>query len=260
MISYNWVSVGHPYFPGNSENASKKRSGSMSLPLTLSKLKSVEEAIRLINSGQSVMVGGFGLSGHPLTLIDALLNTDVKELTVISNNLGEEGKGLGKWVRANRIRKAIGSYFTTNKESVLAWKNGEMEIELVPQGTFIERIRAGGAGIGGFYTTTAVGTEIANNKEEKIINGVKYILELGLRADVALIKAHKADELGNLTYYSTARNFNPAMATAADLVIAEVDEVVDVGELDPDQIITPHLYVDILVMNSNPSRGVNHGR
>ncbi|GAX90124.1 succinyl-CoA--3-ketoacid-CoA transferase [Effusibacillus lacus] len=194
------------------------------------------------------MVGGFGLSGHPLTLIDALLETDTKELTVISNNLGEDGKGLGKWIREKRIKKAIGSYFTTNKEAVEQWKNGDLEIELVPQGTFIERIRAAGSGIGGFYTSTGVGTELAKGKEEKTIDGVRYILEVGLRADVALIKAHKSDQLGNLLYYRTARNFNPAMATAADLVIAEVDEVVDDGWLDPEQIITPHVYVDILVI------------
>jgi 3-oxoacid CoA-transferase subunit A len=219
------------------------------MPLAIRKQISVKKAIKLMQSGQSVMVGGFGLSGHPLILINALLDTDVKDLTVISNNLGEVGEGLGKWVREHRIRKAIGSYFTTNREAVKAWEENKMEIELVPQGTFIERIRAGGAGIGGFYVKTAVGTDIANQKEERFIHGERYIFESPLRADVALIKAGKADKYGNLTYHKTAKNFNPAMATAADLVIAEVDEIVEVGELDPERIITPHVYVDYVVVS-----------
>lgn len=219
-----------------------------------SKMRTAREAISHIKSGQHVMVGGFGMCGHPLTLIDALLETDTNDLTVISNNLGEEGKGLGKWLQDNRIRKAIGSYFTTNKMAVEYWKNGLLQIELIPQGTFIERIRAAGAGIGGFYTRTGVGTELAKGKEEKIIDGISYLLELGLFADVALIKAHKADELGNLTYSKTARNFNPAMATAADLVIAEVDEIVGAGQLDPEEIVTPHVYVDMLVINQRCKR------
>jgi 3-oxoacid CoA-transferase subunit A len=223
----------------------------MSLPNN--KLISVKNAMEFVKSGQSIMVGGFGLSGHPLTLIDGLLGTEIKDLTVISNNLGEIGKGLGKWVRHQRIRKAIGSYFTTNKEAVAAWEDNQLEIELVPQGTFIERIRAGGSGIGGFYVKTSVGTDLAKSKEERIIKEERYVFEYPIRADVAFIRASKADQLGNLTYYKTARNFNPAMATASDLVIAEVDEVVDVGELDPEKIVTPHLYVDYIVI-SEPSK------
>lgn len=222
-----------------------------------SKVQTPHEAIRFVKNGQSVMVGGFGLSGHPLTLIDALLEMDTRDLTVISNNLGENGKGLSSWVREKRIKKAIGSYFTTNKEAVEQYKNGRLEIELIPQGTFIERIRAAGSGIGGFYTRTGVGTELAKGKEVKIIDGVRYILEFGLRADIALIRAHKADQSGNLIYNKTARNFNPAMATAADFVIAEVDEVVEDGLLDPEQIITPKVYVDILVIHQKDKRESN---
>ncbi|MCL6599184.1 MAG: CoA transferase subunit A, partial [Alicyclobacillus macrosporangiidus] len=200
-----------------------------------------------IRDGMSIMVGGFGLVGAPLELIDELYSQGQKDLTVISNNVGEPGKGLSRLLEAGRIRKAIGSYFTSNPvvgEHVLA---GKLEVELMPQGTFIEAIRAGGAGIGGFYTRASAGTLLAEGKETKVIGGQTYVLEYALTADVALIRAHKADRLGNLVYRKTARNFNPVMATAAKLVIAEVDEVVEVGHIDPEVIVTPHLYVDFIV-------------
>ncbi|MBO1002228.1 CoA transferase subunit A [Pseudogracilibacillus auburnensis] len=200
-----------------------------------------------IQTGDVLMVGGFGLIGSPLTLIDALTKHDASELTIISNNVGEAGEGLGLLLRQGKIKKAIGSYFTSNREAVQYYNEGKLEIELLPQGTLSEAIRAGGAGLGGFYTKTAVGTELAKGKETKAIDGETYLLEKALKADVALIRAQKADTKGNLVYYKTARNFNPNMATAAKYVIAEVDEIVEVGELSAEEIVTPHLYVDAIV-------------
>jgi len=206
------------------------------------------EALAHVQPGDTVMVGGFGLVGAPLTLIAALLEADgARDLTVISNNLGEPGRGLGKLLPARRVRKAIGSYFTSNREVVEAHLRGEIEVELLPQGTLAESIRAGGAGIGAFYVRTGAGTLLAEGKEERIIDGERYLLQFPLKADVALIRAHKADALGNLAYLKTAQNFNPDMATAAKTVIAEVDEIVAVGELSPEEIATPHLFVDHLV-------------
>ena len=214
------------------------------------KLLSAEEAVKKIRSGDRVLVGGFGISGTPLTLIDTITESEhAKELTIISNNLGEEGKGLGKLLISKHIKKVIGSYFTTNRDAVKAWKNGELEIELIPQGTLAEAIRAGGAGIAGFYTKTAVGTKLAEGKEERVFDGERFLFVPGIRANVALIKAYKADTMGNLVYSKTGRNFNPMMATAADLVIAEVDEIVEAGSLDPELVVTPHLFVDIIVLN-----------
>lgn len=209
---------------------------------------SPNEAASMIKDGSRVMVGGFGLVGSPLTLIHSLFLSEVKDLEIISNNLGEPGRGLGVLVRNQRVRKGIGSYFTSNPDVVKANQKGELEIELIPQGTLSEAIRAGGAGIGGFYTPVGVGTLISQGKEEKVIDGKKYMLQPALKADFALIKAHKADEQGNLVYTKSARNFNPNMATAAKVVIAEVDEIVKVGELSPEEIVTPHLFVDYLVL------------
>ena len=206
--------------------------------------QNVETALECVKSNQTIMVGGFGLVGAPLTLIDGLTQKDATELTIISNNLGESGKGLGILLNQGKIKKGIGSYFTSNRDVGDAYQRGEIDLDLLPQGTLAESMRAGGAGLGGYYTKTGVGTELAKNKEEKEINGVRYIFEPAIRANVALIRAWKADSLGNLVYYKTARNFNPIMATAADLVIAEVDEIVKPGELSPEQIVTPHLYVD----------------
>ncbi|GAA0449771.1 CoA transferase subunit A [Alkalibacillus silvisoli] len=208
-----------------------------------------KEAVYHIDDGACIMVGGFGLIGAPLTLIDALTKSDLYDLTVISNNVGEAGKGLGMLLRQGKLNKAIGSYFTSNREVAKAYHQGQIDLELLPQGTFSEAIRAGGAGIGGFYTKTAVGTELAYGKETKVIDGEEYLFEKALTADVALIRAKKADRKGNLVYYKTARNFNPMMATAARTVIAEVDEIVEVGELLPEEIVTPHLYVDQVVQS-----------
>ncbi|TCJ16003.1 CoA transferase subunit A [Rubrobacter taiwanensis] len=213
-----------------------------------SELISAEEAAALVGSGSTVMVGGFGLVGTPLTILEALVaSPGVRDLTTISNNVGEPGKGLGKLLLAGKIRRVIGSYFTSNPDVLERYGRGELEVRLVPQGTLAEAIRAGGAGIGGFYTRTGVGSELAEGREVREIDGQLYLFEKPLRADIALIRAHRADALGNLTYYKTARNFNPEMATAADVVVAEVDEIVGAGELDPEHIVTPHLYVDYLV-------------
>lgn len=209
--------------------------------------KSIEDALSCVEDHHIVMVGGFGLVGAPLTLIDGLTKKDVKGLTIISNNLGEAGKGLGILLTQNKIKKAIGSYFTSNREVGDYYQRGKIELQLLPQGTLAESMRAGGAGLGGYYTTTGVGTQLAEGKEEREINGITYIFEPAIRANVAIIRAWKADTLGNLVYYKTARNFNPLMATAADVVIAEVDEIVEPGELDPESIVTPHLYVDHIV-------------
>lgn len=200
------------------------------------------------------MVGGFGLVGAPLMLIEALLqNPDATELAVVSNNLGEPGRGLGRLLLEGRVRKAIGSYFSSNPDVVAAHERGELEVELLPQGTLAEGIRAGGAGIAAFYTRTGVGTRLAEGREVREFDGLPYVLWSAIRADVALIRARRADAYGNLVYDKTARNFNPDMATAADLVIAEVDEIVPVGTLDPEAVVTPHLLVDHLVL-SEPGR------
>lgn len=210
--------------------------------------ESVEQALSCVESGQTIMVGGFGLVGGPLTLIDALVELEINDLTIISNNLGEKGKGLGKLLEQKKVKKAIGSYFTGNRDVGEAFQRGELEIELLPQGTLAESIRAGGAGIGGYYTKTSVGTDLEKGKETKLINGEEYVFEQALKADVAIIRAHKADRLGNLVYYKTARNFNPIMATAAKTVIVEVDEIVEAGELSSDEIITPHLFIDRVIV------------
>ncbi len=216
--------------------------------MTAVALTSAEEAVAHVKSGDTVMVGGFGLVGAPLAQIDALVeHSDATDLTIVSNNIGEPGRGLGKLLRQGRIRRGISSYFTSNPEAVAAVNAGEMEATLLPQGTFAEAIRAGGAGIGGFFTPVGAGTMLAEGKEQRVVEGVPQVLELPLRADVALVYAARADRLGNLWYRHTARNFNPLMATAARVTIAEAGEILDVGELDPESVHTPHLYVDVLV-------------
>lgn len=209
--------------------------------------KDAQKALSEIKSGDTILVGGFGLIGAPLTLIDELTKKEVYDLTIVSNNLGESGKGLGILLNQNKIKKGIGSYFTSNRDVGDKYQKNEIELELKPQGTMVESLRAGGAGLGGYYTTTAAGTELAKGKEERVIDGVRYVFEKPIRGDVALIRAHKADTLGNMIYYKTARNFNPLMATAAKKVIVEVDEIVEPGSLAPEAIITPHLYVDTIV-------------
>jgi 3-oxoacid CoA-transferase A subunit len=236
------------------------RANSLSSGRIKSKVISVEEAAALVGPRSTVMVGGFGLVGSPLTLIEALLSSEnATDLTTISNNVGEPGKGLGRLLLEGKIRRAIGSYFTSNPDVMERHRSGELETTLVPQGTLAEAIRAGGAGLGGFYTKTGVGTDLAEGREVREIDGELYLFEKPLRADVALIRAHRADILGNLTYYKTARNFNPDMATAADIVVAEADEIVEAGTLDPEHVVTPHPYVDYVVraevklgMDENP--------
>src|SRR3954447_7847677 len=202
-----------------------------------------DEAIRDIFDGASLMVGGFGLCGIPENLIRALQRKGVKNLTTISNNAGVDGFGMGLLLAAGQIRKHIGTYVGENKlleEKIL---KGEIELELVPQGTFSERIRAGGAGIPAFFTPTGVGTVVAENKETREFDGRTYVMEHALKADFALVKAWKGDKWGNLVYRKTARNFNPMMASAGKVTIAEVENLVDVGELAPDLIHTPSIYV-----------------
>src|ERR1700751_6005351 len=202
-----------------------------------------DEAIQDVFDAATIMVGGFGLCGIPENLIRALVRKGVKNLTTISNNAGVDGFGMGLLLAAGQIRKHIGTYVGENKlleEKVL---KGEIELELVPQGKFSERIRAGGAGIPAFFIPTGVGTIVAQSNETRQFNGRVYLMERALRADFALVKAWKGDKWGNLTYRKTARNFNPMMATAAEVSIAEVEQLVDVGELDPDSVHTPSVFV-----------------
>lgn len=208
---------------------------------------SLEEAAGKVKSGQTLLVGGFGMTGNPVHLLHALAETDVRDLTYVANNVGEAGMGGGRLLRLGRLKKAVGSYFTSNREAVQAYLDGELEVELLPQGTLAEAIRAGGAGIGGFYTPTAAGTVMAEGADTRVINGQDMVFVPGLRGDVAFIRAWRADRAGNLQYRLTEQNFNRAMATAADLVIAEVEEIVEVGDIAPEHVHTPGLYVDYLV-------------
>lgn len=212
------------------------------------KLCSFEEAIELVHDGDRILISGFGNAGDPKQLIDALVESDKKELTIISNDLGLPNVGLGRLLTRKKIKGLVGTYYNWNPEVASAYNSGEITVELVPQGSFAEGIRAAGVGIAGFYTKTAVGTQLAEGKETKVFNGETYLLQEAISADVALICADKADELGNLVYHKTARNFNPAMAMAAKTVIAEVGEIVSAGVLDPESIITPHIFVDALVL------------
>jgi 3-oxoacid CoA-transferase subunit A len=197
------------------------------------------------------MSGGFGLCGIPEHLIAALRELGVKGMTVISNNAGIDELGLGLLLKSRQIRKMVSSYVGENKEFERQYLNGELEIEFNPQGTLAERIRAGGAGIYGFYTRTGAGTQVAQGKETRVVNGESYVLETGLTADLAIVKAWKGDREGNLVYRKTARNFNPVMATAARFTVAEVEQLVDVGALDPDQIHTPGIFVQRIVHGLN---------
>lgn len=202
-----------------------------------------EEAIRDIRDGATIMVGGFGLCGIPENLIRALVHKGVRNLTTISNNAGVDGFGMGLLLAAGQIRKHIGTYVGENKLLEQKVLSGEIELELVPQGTFSERIRAAGAGIPAFFTPTGVGTIVAQGKETRDFNGRTYLMEKALKADFALVKAWKGDKWGNLVYRKTARNFNPMMATAAEVTIAEVEHLVEPGELDPDTVHTPSVFV-----------------
>jgi 3-oxoacid CoA-transferase subunit A len=212
---------------------------------------SAAEALKGIPfDGMKLAVGGFGLCGIPETLIEALRDSGVKNLTVASNNAGTDGFGLGQLLETRQIKKMISSYVGENAEFMRQYLSGELELEFTPQGTLAERMRAGGAGIPGFYTKTGVGTVIAEGKEVKEFNGESYILEAGIFADLSLVKAWKGDAQGNLVYRKTARNFNPNAATCGKVCIAEVEEIVPVGGLDPDLIHTPGIFVNRLVLST----------
>lgn len=212
---------------------------------------SFEEAVADIKDGDTLAVGGFGLCGIPEKSIAALVQRGTKDLTVVSNNCGVDNWGLGLLLANKQIKKMIASYVGENKIFEQQFLSGELDVELTPQGTLAERLRAGGAGIPGFYTATGVGTPIAEGKEEKVFDGKEYILEKGIVADFALVKAWKADKLGNLVFKKTSRNFNPLAAMAGKITIAEVEEIVEVGELDPDHIHTPGVFVQRVVLGGN---------
>jgi len=201
----------------------------------------------VLRDGMTIMSGGFGLCGIPSVLIEAIRASEVNNLTVISNNAGIDDAGLGLLLVTRQIRKMISSYVGENATFAKQYLAGELEIEFNPQGTLAERIRAGGAGVPAFYTATGAGTQIAEGKETKVFDGRTYVMELGLRADLALIHAWKADPEGNLIYRKTARNFNPIMATAAEMTVVEVEEIVPSGQIDPDHIVTPGIFVNRMV-------------
>jgi acetate CoA/acetoacetate CoA-transferase alpha subunit len=213
----------------------------------MSKIKSLEEVLEKFQDNQVVMIGGFLAAGTPEALVEGLLNKGVRDLTVIGNDTSFPDRGIGRLIVSKQIKKAIVSHIGTNKETGRQMTAGETEVELVPQGTLAERIRSAGAGLGGFLTPTGVGTIVEEGKQKLDIDGRSYLLELPLRADIALLKAWKADKSGNLVYRRAARNFNPLMAMAADLVIVEAEEIVEVGELNPDEVVTPGPLVDIIV-------------
>ena len=209
-------------------------------------VKSAAEALERagIKDGATVVLGGFGLCGIPENLIVALRETGVKDLTCVSNNAGVDDWGLGLLLKTRQIRKMISSYVGENQTFERQYLDGELEVELVPQGTLAERIRAGGAGIGGFYTPTGVGTTVAEGKESRVIQGREYVLEMPIRGDFAFVKAWKGDHAGNLVYRMSARNFNPMAATAGNVTLAEVEELVQPGKIDPDHVVTPGIFID----------------
>jgi 3-oxoacid CoA-transferase subunit A len=201
----------------------------------------------LLIDGMTIAVGGFGLCGIPAALIEAVRDSGIRDLVVVSNNMGVDGKGLGLLLETRQVRKVIASYVGENKLFARQYLDGELEVEFAPQGTLAERLRAGGAGIAGFYTTTGVGTEVAAGKTTAVFNGRTYLLERGIVADLALVHAHRGDRFGNLTYRYTARNFNPVVAAAGRMTVAELEHLCD-EPLDPDVIVTPGIYVDRLVV------------
>ena len=218
---------------------------------------SAEAALKgIVQDGHTLAVGGFGLCGIPEALITALKETGAKDLTCISNNAGVDGFGLGRLLETKQIKKMIASYVGENKEFERQFLNGELEVELTPQGTLAEKLRAGGAGIPAFFTQTGVGTLIAEGKEVREFKGKEYILEESLTADVALVKAYKADKAGNLIFRKTAQNFNPVCAMAGKISIAEVEEIVEIGELDPDEIHLPGIYINRIVLNAHPEKRI----
>ena len=220
---------------------------------------SAESALQgLVEDGMTLAVGGFGLCGIPEALIGALRDTGKRELTVISNNAGVDGFGLGQLLETRQIRKMISSYVGENKEFERQYLAGELELEFTPQGTLAEKLRAGGAGIPAFFTKTGYGTLVAQGKETREFDGEWYVMERSLRADVALVKAWKADKSGNLLFNKTARNFNPLAAMAAKVCVVEVEEIVEIGEIEPDQVHLPGIYVQRLVLNATPEKRIEH--
>ena len=218
---------------------------------------SAESALQgLVEDGMTLAVGGFGLCGIPEALIAALRDTGKRDLTVISNNAGVDGFGLGQLLTTRQIRKMISSYVGENKEFERQFLAGELELEFTPQGTLAEKLRAGGAGIPAFYTKTGYGTLVAEGKETREFDGEWYVMERSLRADVALVKAHQADAAGNLRFNKTARNFNPLAAMAAKVCVVEVEEIVEIGEIDPDHVHLPGIYVQRLILNATPEKRI----
>jgi 3-oxoacid CoA-transferase subunit A len=213
-----------------------------------------QEAVQDVQDGATILVGGFGLVGIPENLILALKERGTKDLTVISNNCGVDDWGLGLLLKNKQIKKMIGSYVGENKEFERQVLSGELEVELIPQGTLAERIRAGGAGIPAFYTPAGVGTPIAEGKEVRIFNGKEYLLEEAIQADFSFVRALKGDVMGNLVYNKTARNFNPMIAAAGKVTVAEVEELVGIGELDPDSIHTPSIYVQKVIVGEQQKK------
>ncbi|KAA0910575.1 CoA transferase subunit A [Pusillimonas sp. ANT_WB101] len=218
---------------------------------------SAEEALKgVVADGQTIAVGGFGLCGIPEALIAALRDSKVKELTCVSNNAGVDGFGLGQLLETRQIKKMIASYVGENKEFERQFLAGELELEFTPQGTLAEKLRAGGAGIPAFFTRTGVGTIVADGKEIREFDGDQFVMERSISPDVSLVKAWKADRSGNLVFRKTARNFNPNVAMAGKLTIVEVEEVVDTGAIDPDQVHLPGIYVHRIVVNANPEKRI----
>lgn len=218
---------------------------------------SAAEALKgIVKDGQMLAVGGFGLCGIPEALIDALQASGAKNLTVISNNAGVDGFGLGKLLATRQIKKMISSYVGENKEFERQYLSGELELEFTPQGTLAEKLRAGGAGIPAFFTRTGVGTIVAEGKEVREFDGVKYVMERSLVPDVSLVKAWIADKSGNLVFRKTARNFNPNVAMAGKITVVEVEKIVETGELDPDQIHLPGIFVHRIVLNATPEKRI----
>ena len=219
-------------------------------------LAGADEAVALIPDGASILMGGFGLAGIPENLIQALHARGTRNLTIISNNAGTDDFGIGTLLQARQVKKMVSTYVGENKEFERQFLAGELELDLVPQGTFSERIRAGGAGIGGFFTPTGYGTLAADGKETRVIDGRPFVFEQPLTADFAFVRAWKGDRVGNLVYRRTARNFNPVMATAGRVTIAEVEQLVEPGAIDPDHVITPGIYVTHVLIGARYARRV----
>jgi acetate CoA/acetoacetate CoA-transferase alpha subunit len=213
----------------------------------LEKVISIEQALEKVKDGMTIMVGGFLGVGNPLTLVDALVKKGVRDLTLIANDTARPELGIGKLVVNKQLKKAMVSHIGTNPETGRQMIAGELNVDLIPQGTLAERIRCGGAGLGGFLTPTGVGTIVEEGKQRLVLNGKSYLLELPLRAEVALLSAHKADKFGNLVFRRSTRNFNPVMAFAADVVIVEAKQIVEIGEIDPDEVMVTGVVVDWIV-------------